>query len=438
MSLAVADTTVPVVVLVLRPSAVQHRALPIARSAGRLGIAVYGVQADRLGPDARSRYLRDVEVVAADASAEECIEVLMQVGRRLGRPLLVPLDDAGTVLVDDHADVLAECFLFPRRPPGVGRLLASKRELHLLCGRLGVPSPQAVFPEEADEAVERAQELGYPVVAKRIDGWLASADPRAPSVHIARDAADLRAAFAAMRSSPLANVMLQEFVPGTPRSVWMFNGYFDERSEALVAFTGRKLRQHPPYSGVTSLGEAVANEEVDRSMRHLLREVGYGGIVDAGLRFDARDRRYKLLDVNPRIGATFRLFVGEDGMDVLRAMYLDLTGQPVPPTRQRLGRRWIAEPLDLESSVRYWRSGELTIRAWARSLGRVEEGAWLARDDPLPALAVILPLAAAGARRLMRTARRLARGYRSGPGPPTPGTLQTALIACSPGICGVW
>jgi predicted ATP-grasp superfamily ATP-dependent carboligase len=405
MALRVPDTSVPVVVLVLRPSAVQHRALPVARSAGRLGIAVYAVQPGPRGPDARSRYLRAVELLPEGVSVEECVDTLLRVARRLGRALLVPLDDAGTVLVDDHADVLAERFLFSRRPAGVGRLLASKRELHLLCKRLGVPSPRALFPEAAEEALEQAQELGFPIVAKRIDGWLPSADPQAPSVHIARDAGDLRDAFGRMQSAERANVMLQEFLPGTPRSVWMFNGYFDEQSEALVAFTGRKLRQHPPYSGVTSLGEATANVDVDRSMRRLLRGVDYRGIVDAGLRFDERDRTYKVLDVNPRIGATFRLFVGEEGLDVLRAMYLDLTGQQVPSTRQRLGRRWISEPLDLDSSFRYWRAGELGFRQWARSLTGVEEGAWLARDDPLPALAVTLPLASTLGRRLVRAAR---------------------------------
>ena len=34
--------------------------------------------------------------------------------------------------------------------------------------------------------------------------------------------------------------------------------------------------------------------------------------------------------MNPRIGCTFRLFAATNGMDVARALYLDLTGQPVP------------------------------------------------------------------------------------------------------------
>jgi len=49
-----------------------------------------------------------------------------------------------------------------------------------------------------------------------------------------------------------------------------------------------------------------------------------------GYRFDARDGKYKLLDVNPRIGSTFRLFAAQNGLDVARALYLDVTAQPVP------------------------------------------------------------------------------------------------------------
>ena len=400
------DPSTPLVVLVLKPSAIQHRALPIARSAGRLGIAVHAVQDGRLGPDSRSRYLRSMELVPARATADEWLDSLLRLGARLGRAVLVPLDDAGTVLVDDHADRLSEYFLFPRRPPGTGRLLASKRELHELCVRIGVPTPRASFPKHVEDAAAHSEELGFPVVAKRIDGWLPSADHRAPSVHIARDAGDLRRACSRMRAPDGGNVMLQEFLPGSPRSVWMFNGYFGRDSQALIAFTGRKLRQHPPYSGVTSLGESLDNEHVVASMQRLLAAVGYRGIVDAGLRFDARDGTYKVLDVNPRIGATFRLFLGTDGTDVLRALYLDMTDQPVPMSRQRIGRRWIVEPLDVDSSFRYWRAGELSLAGWARSLAHVEEGAWIARDDPLPALAVALPLAQVGVRRVGEVARR--------------------------------
>jgi len=119
-----------------------------------------------------------------------------------------------------------------------------------------------------------------------------------------------------------------------------------------------------------------------------MKEVGYKGIIDMGYRFDERDSQYKLLDVNPRIGATFRLFVGSDGMDVFRAMYLDLTGQPVPSTSMQEGRRWVVGHMDMASSVVYRRRGDITVSGWLRSFRGVRETAWFALDDPLPFLSL--------------------------------------------------
>src|SRR6266508_1842962 len=135
----------------------------------------------------------------------------------------------------------------------------------------------------------------------------------------------------------------------------MYNGYFNAHSESLVHFTGRKLRQHPPYTGMTTLGVCASNEVVEATTERFMKAIGYRGIVDMGYRFDARDGLYKLLDVNPRIGATFRLFVGTNGIDVARALYLDLTGQGVPRSRVRNGRKWLVETTELPAVLTYFR-----------------------------------------------------------------------------------
>jgi len=168
----------------------------------------------------------------------------------------------------------------------------------------------------------------------------------------------------------------------------MFNGYFDAHSDCLAGFTGRKLRQTPPYTGVTSLGICLRNDVVEQTTRQWMKRLGYSGILDIGYRFDARDGSYKVLDVNPRIGATFRLFVGDNGIDVARAQYLDLTGQSVPPSQQVDGRKWLVEGGDLDSFLRYRRDGKLTTREWLVSLAGVRETAYFARDDLKPFLGV--------------------------------------------------
>jgi D-aspartate ligase len=111
--------------------------------------------------------------------------------------------------------------------------------------------------------------------------------------------------------------------------------------------TWRELRQCGPHAGPATLGICVWNEGVAEAATRIMRELGYGGVVDMDFRYDERDRQYKLLDVNPRLGGSFRLFVAENGLNVVRAAYLDLTGQPVPPSRARDGRKWFLEPHDV-------------------------------------------------------------------------------------------
>ncbi len=73
-------------------------------------------------------------------------------------------------------------------------------------------------------------------------------------------------------------------------------------------------------------------------------------------------------------------------MDVARALYLDMTGQPVEPSAAAEGRKWWVEDFDLLSAIRSCRDGTLKLKDWLESFRGVEEVACFALDDPLPFL----------------------------------------------------
>jgi D-aspartate ligase len=383
---AASAAATPILILGIDGGSMHHGALGIMRSAGQLGVAVFHAHAGGDTPISRSRYNAGRVRLPEDATSAQRIDALLDFSRSHGRALLIPVDDVSAMFVEEHSEALREAFLFPQQPAGLARSLAGKRDMHELCLRHDVPTPLAMFPSSRADVAAHGAEADFPVVLKRIDASLPCA-PAAPSVAIAHSPQELLAAYALMESPQAPNVMLQEYIPGSAESIWMLNGYFDADSECPVAFTGQKIRQAPPRTGATTLGVCRSNPVVESTTRAFMKAVGYRGILDLGYRYDARDGQYKLLDVNPRIGATFRLFVGPDGMDVLRAMYLDLTGQSVPGTSQTEGRRWLVEPLDLRTSLTLMRERELTPGAWARSLRGVQETAWFSRDDYRPTLA---------------------------------------------------
>jgi len=380
------DTSTPVLVLTASPRArrAPHSALGILRSLGRLGIPVHTVDSNPRGPSSYSRYLRRRFVFdLVGASLESTVEHLLLAGQRLGsRAILIPTWDDLAILVADAEPALREQFLLPRQPNGLARSLASKREMHRLAIEHGVPTPQASFPASIDDVRAFAADAAFPVMIKGIFGnRLHQRAGRA--LFVAERPTDLVRLYRDLEDPANPNLMLQEYIPGGDDAVWMFNGYFDADSECLFGLTGRKLRQTPAYAGTTSLGVCLPNELVDRLTRRWMKALGYRGMIDMGYRYDARDEQYKVLDVNPRIGSTFRLFVGRHGLDVVRALYLDLTGQPVPADVMIEGRRWLDEH-DFASSRAYRRDGKLTMCQWAASLRRVQESIYVARDDVAP------------------------------------------------------
>lgn len=375
------DTSTPI--LVLRSHS--HGGLNIMKSLGPLGIDVYNIDPDRFAPAHYSRYCRgrffgDIEHSPAKNSLAYLEAIYGKIGRKA---ILIPTTDATARFADQWKAILRDWFIFPDQPPGLVNALCSKKEMYHLATQHGIPTPECRFPTSRADLWDFLQTAKFPVVLKGIDGqrlW----ERTGKKMFIAWSPEELIKQYALAEDPACHNLMLQEYIPGGDDTVWMFNGYFNHDAEELVGFTGKKIRQCPIHTGSTSLGICLRNDEVAATTRRFMKAVGYRGILDIGYRYDARDGLYKVLDVNPRIGATFRLFVGTSGIDVARALYLDLTGQRVVPSLAVEGRKWIVEDLDLASSYRYFREGGLTMGDWIRSLRGIDEAAFLSLRDPLP------------------------------------------------------
>jgi predicted ATP-grasp superfamily ATP-dependent carboligase len=379
-----ADTRTPVVVLKFDPNVMHHGGLGVIRSLGRKGVPVYGMHEGPWAPAASSRYLQgrcfwqpspeDADLVRAG---------LLRLSERIGqRAVLLPTDDAGAIFLAEQGDDLRQRFLFPDPPRDLPRRVAGKYSLYELCREYGVPCPQAAVPGSLDEARAFAAGAGFPLIAKLTTPWTGGRG-RLRSTSIAADADELDEMYRASEAAGVG-LMLQEFIPGGPGHDWFFHGYCDGSSVCRPAFTGVKERSYPAHAGLTSLGRSTANTRLREEVTGLLTRLGYRGIMDLDIRWDARDDQYKLLDFNPRIGAQFRLFRDAAGTDVVTACYLDLTGQAVPVSEQVTGRGFMVENYDPISAFSYWRGGELRLGSWLASLRTVDEAAWFARDDMRP------------------------------------------------------
>jgi D-aspartate ligase len=378
------EASTPAIVLKLDPNPMHHGGLGVIRSLGRLGVSVYAVQEDQWAPAAHSRFLAGRYFWRPDPEDTDRLTAgLLRLADRIGRPsVVIATDDAGSLFLAECGNELRSSFIFPRPPRDLPRRLAGKYSLYELCNSLGVPSPRAVMVTTQAEATDFSSLVGFPLIAKLATPWRTQRGGLR-STTVVTDAGHLDEVSRACRRAGVA-LMLQEFIPGGMGHDWFFHGYCNARSECRPAFTGVKQRSYPAHAGLTSLGRSVANDRLRHQATALLAALGYCGIVDLDIRWDARDDQYKLLDFNPRLGAQFRLFRDTAGIDVVLAQYLDLTGQPVPEREQVSGRCFVTENYDPLAAFGYWRGGELGLKSWMASLLEVDETAWFARDDLRP------------------------------------------------------
>jgi predicted ATP-grasp superfamily ATP-dependent carboligase len=422
----IADTSVPVVALKL----FQHCGVGMMRSLGRLGVRVYGIDADPANPAFSSRYCAGKFVWDAEREpAEKTIAFLRDVARQVGgRPILITNGDVLSLFLTDHAAELQDSFRF-RVPSGtLARGLSHKWEMFRLAKQWGIPTPDTFLPSSRQEAEEllRSGAVQLPVMLKGADSALLE-KKTGLRMKIVRTEEEFLRKYDELADLEQPNLMLQEYIPGGDDSIWMFDGYSNDGAECLAGFVGRKLRQYPNYTGMTSLGVLIKNDQVEQMTKRFLKSVGYQGISDIGYRFDARDGQYKLLDFNPRIGATFRLFQDKNGLDVLRAYYLDLTGQAVTAAEVSDGRKWVVENNDLLGFNRYRKDGKITFWKWLRSFRGVREGAWFAWGDPIPFLLMLKGL-------LRYFARGMKKRMAGKPSPEKAKIEGSAAPASRPGV----
>lgn len=419
------DRSVPALVLKIGQNPLHSGPVGAMRSLGRCGVPAYAITEPGLTPVKASRYRAGHFVWRATGREDpgELAADLAEAGRQIGRKsVIVAMDDESAVLVAEHADLLAAHFLFPAVPVGLPRRLASKSGLAEVCRAHGVATPTSLLPETADELSLIAATASFPVMVKNASTWDRHRNPVGASVgasssgaKVVRDAAELLRLV--LRDGQPPGVLVQEYIPPECAEDWIVQAYCDANCDPLVMFTGRRTRSWPPRAGMTSCGLSVSRPELADMTARLCKQVGFSGIADLDWRLDLRDGQFKLLDFNPRCGNQFRMFQTSSGVDAVRALHLDLTGRQVPPSPQLEHKRIVVEHTDLPARLAYRRLGKLAPSQPDASLAGLPrpastELAWLAADDPLPALAVLArPVSIA---KIVRRGRVGARQRRAG------------------------
>ena len=371
----------PVLIFKASRDPINHAALGIARTLGRLGVPVYAIVEDAQTPLATSRYIKRAFIWKSwPGDKDAFVHAISTIGATIGHPMIFfPIDDSAAISVAENASSLNSRFLFPQLPATFPRQMADKASFYALCNQMNLPCARSVVPTCEDDVRQFVEQTTFPIVIKAAEQWnLVSNKLHTAIIHSWEALSEVYKRAECEETSPM---IFQEYITGED---WIYHGYSNFATELYLGFTGRKLLDYPIGSGSTALGLSLSNETLCAQAQTLLRAIRYSGICDLDWRRDRRDGQYKILDCNPRIGLNFQMFENAAGIDVVRALHLDLTGRKIERAPMIEGRLFVAEHLYLRSVLRGGRSSAFATKPSAPVLAITRKLAWWSIDDPLP------------------------------------------------------
>lgn len=363
--------------------------LQAARILAQRGVPVIGIARDKAHYCSRTRVCD--RIIAADTGSEAVIQALETLGKELNdKAVLYPCTDMSVLLISRNRHRLFEHYHISLPEAEVVEMLMDKISFCHYAQKEGLPIPGTFFLSNSADAERAAKQLTFPCIVKppiKTPTWERNAKAK---VFKAFDRHDFLRLYE--RCSGWADLlMVQEWVEGSDADLYSCNCYFNVDSEPIVTFIARKLRQWPPETGTSCLGEECRNEEVLTTTIELFRKVSYQGLGYLEMKRDARSGKHFVIE--PNIGRpTGRSAIAEaGGVDLLYAMYCDRIGWPLPANLEQKygGVKWIYLRRDIQSAWHYWRTGKLTLRGWWQSWRGKKAEAVFSWTDPVPFLSDI-------------------------------------------------
>ena len=363
--------------------------LSIARSLGRRGVPVWVTTPPNIKLASCSRYtLRTLHWPEEDCEAQ--VAYLLELAERyqLDQWVLFPTSDESAALLSKFHAELSRRFRVSTPDWNVLRWAYDKRLTYRLAAEERVDYPSTILP--GTEADLEGVSFPFPAVLK-------------PATHASINRFTTEKAWpAANREELLARyrearelippdlILVQERIPGGGEAQFSYAALCRD-GQPIASLTARRTRQYPIDFGYSSsFVETLDVPEIVAPSRRLLAAIRYTGLVEVEYKRDARDGRYKLLDINPRLW-TWSPLGGRAGVDFPYLLWQMMVGRPVPEQTGRTGVRWIRMCTDVPAAIHEMLRGRMSLGTYLRSLRGPVKFALMAADDPLPGL-LDLPL----------------------------------------------
>ncbi|UJF15278.1 carboxylate--amine ligase [Jeotgalibaca sp. MA1X17-3] len=325
----------------------------------------YKIKSEAIGSKqlAATRFSHIVKVkIVPDFNEEEVfIETLTNLAiNRYNDPnityLLIPCGDSYAELVSKYQKTLSQWFSFPAIDHDLLLKLSDKVSFYNICEEYGLPYPTTYIVDK--EMYDQKTYLNplpfdFPIAIKPTDSveYLNIHFEGKKKAYIIEGKAEYDLVVDRIyQSGYTKELIIQEFVAGDDSNMRVLNAYVDSNHQVRMMFLGQPLLEDPFPA---SIGNYVAilpddHDEIYQNLKRFLEDIQYTGFANIDMKYDPKDGRFKLFEINLRQGRS-SFFVTLNGINLAKLIIDEFVYQ-TPFTGTVYGRRnddqkfWLGVP----------------------------------------------------------------------------------------------
>ena len=277
---------------------------------------LYGVNANALGKE-EMRFTKGTSIINFTyneelRNKEKFADILVNYHKSHyngEKVLLVPCHDVYVRLVVENKKKLEKYYVFNSPSREIMDSFLVKEKFYTMYKDSGLSFPNTYFYNVLDK-LEMPKNFRYPVIVKPGDGLLYYKHHFKGQAKVYRlnDLKELTAVIDEIKASGYdGNLIIQEYIKGDDTNLFDAVFYVNTHGKCeLATFAQIGLQEHGPtalgnctvlINNYNQYGDTMAEIE---KMKQFLENVGYKGFCEFDLKYDPDDKKFKVLEINPR------------------------------------------------------------------------------------------------------------------------------------------
>lgn len=238
---------------------------------------------------------------------------------------LIACGDNYTSLIVDNKKRLEKYFIIPYIDKKLKDLLENKTTFYEICEKYGLDYPKTYICEFSRDVIP--ENITFPVAVKAADSiaYASCIFDKKKKSYKANNFDELNRIVHAMRKGLYKeDIIIQDFIPGDDSCMYVLNSYSNSKAQVKMMCLGNCILEDYTPGGIGNYNAIVStyNSEIYEKFQKFLEELKFVGYSNFDIKYDCRDKKYKVFEINIRQGRS-SYFTTAAGCNLARYLVQD-------------------------------------------------------------------------------------------------------------------